>query len=475
MARRIKRKFIKNILSVIVLIISLLAIIQVLKLNVLPDKYLSLFLIGELAIFLLAFILFNIRKKVLIIIGLILYIFISLGNIIGYYYISKVNSYISSSFDKDYYKIETEYYLVASKDNDVEDIDELKKSAKIDYYKYSRSIDKALKDLGKYKYTAIDTPIDSMKNILNTNNFLLITKANYDYLFENTKDDVLNKGDYKVIYEFKVTDYVKTNTATPDSYNIYINGLDFTGMMRDYNLIATVNTKTRKVLLTSIPRDYYVDVPGYGMKDTLMCMGSLDPEVSKEALEKLFGIQIDYTINLNTSSLVDIVDALGGVEFCSEMNFRTTHALVLNTYDDTKGKTLYVKKGCDTYNGIEMLTIARERNAFPGRDRYRQKNCRQILINIIKKLASTTTLTNYNEVINSFDGLYTTDMNGKTIKKLVKVGLENTNFKIEEQSVDGTDKIGLGHLGTQEASIMEPGMDTVYAATKKIKAVLKGK
>ena len=50
MARRIKRKFIKNILSVIVLIISLLAIIQVLKLNVLPDKYLSLFLIGELAI-----------------------------------------------------------------------------------------------------------------------------------------------------------------------------------------------------------------------------------------------------------------------------------------------------------------------------------------------------------------------------------------------------------------------------------------
>ena len=475
MARRIKRKFIKNILSVIVLLISLLAIIQVLKLNVLPDKYLSLFLIGELAIFILAFILFNIRKKALIIIGLVLYVLISFGNLVGYYYINKVNGFINSSFSNDTYKIETDYYLVASKNNDIEDIEDLKKNSEIDYYKYSRSIDKALKNLGKYKYSSVDTPIDSMKKIKDTNNFLLITKANYDYLFENTKDDILNKGDYKVIYEFKVIDYVKTNKATPDAYNIYINGLDFTGVMRDYNLIATVNTKTRKVVLTSIPRDYYVDVPGYNMKDTLMCMGSLDPEVSKEALEKLFGIRIDYTINLNTSSLVDIVDALGGVEFCSDMSFRTTHALVLNTYDDTKGKKLYVKKGCDTYNGIEMLTIARERNAFPGRDRYRQKNCRQILINIVKKLASTTTLTNYGEVMKSFEGLYTTDMNDKTIKHLVKVGLENTNFKIEEQSVDGTDKTGLGHLGTQEAAIMEPNMQTVYAASKKIKSVLNEK
>ena len=475
MARKIKRKFIKNILSLIVLVIVLLAVIQVLKLNVLPDKYLSLFLIGELVLFLLAFILFNIRKKALIIIGLILYLFISVGNVAGYYYLSKANGYINSSFSKDTYKIETEYYLVASVDNEVEDIEELSKKASIDYYKYSRSVDKALKKLGKYNYNSIDTVIDSMKSIYNTDKFLLIDKANYEYLFENTKVDVINKKNYKVVYDFIVVDEVKTNKSTPDSYNIYINGLDFTGVMRDYNLIVTINTKTRKVLLTSIPRDYYVDVPGYNMKDTLMCMGSLDPEISKEALEKLFNIKIDYTVSFNTNSLVQIVDSIGGVEFCSDMDFRTTHALVLDTYDDTKGRKLYVKKGCDTYNGIEILTIARERNAFPGRDRYRQKNCRQILINIVKKLASTSTLTNYNEVLSSFDGLYTTDMNDKVVKNLIKVALENTNFEIIEQSVDGTDKTGVGHLGTQEAAIMEPGMDTVYSATRQIKKVLKGK
>ena len=104
-----------------------------------------------------------------------------------------------------------------------------------------------------------------------------------------------------------------------------------------------------------------------------------------------------------------------------------------------------------------------------------KKNCRQILINIAKKLASATTLTNYTEVLNSFDGLYTTDMNDKTVKSLIKSALENKNFEVVEQSVDGTDGIGIGHLGTQESWIMNPDMNTVNAATTEIKKVLSGK
>lgn len=469
--RRTSQKLIKNILSLFVLVIVLLAVYQVLKLDILPTKYLLLFLLGEGALFLLAFILYNIRKKALIIIGLILYIFIIIGNIFGYYYLSKVNKYIDTSFKQPTYKVKTTYYVVTSSNNSSNTIKDLDKNANIDYYKYSRSIKLALKKLGKYNYNSVDTVIESMKEIQDSDKYLLIGKANYDYLFDNTKVDIINKDNYKIIYEFDVIEKVKTNKETPDSYNVYINGLDFTGVMRDYNLIATVNTKTRKVVLTSIPRDYYLDVPGYNIMDTLMCLGSLDPEVSKEALEKLFDIKIDYTINLNTNSLVDIVDSLGGIEFCSDIDFYTTHALVLDTYDDSVGRKLHVPKGCNTYNGIETLTIARERMAFPGRDRYRQKNCRQILINIVKKLASTTTLSNYDEVITSFDGFYTTDMNEKTIKQLIKVGLEDSNFKIIEQSVDGTDSVGVGHLGTQEAWIMTPIMDTVNTASKQIKEV----
>lgn len=465
-----KRKLLKNIFSLITFIIILFTIIEVIRLDVLPNKYLLLFIGLELILFILGLVLYNRKTKVLFILGIIIYIISILGNIFGYYYLSKTNNYITTSFKKDYYTIKTTYYVVTSKDNNTD----INKDSIIYYYKYSKSIDKALKELGKYNYKDTDTIISVMEDISINNGYLLISKANYEYFFTSTNIELIKKDNYKIVKEFNVEEKILINKKIKDSYNIYVNGLDFTGIMRDYNLIVTVNNKSKKIVLTSIPRDYYIDVDGYNMKDTLMCLGSLDSEVSKKSLENLFNTKIDYTINLNTTSLVNVVDSIGGINFCSDYDFYTTHPLVLDTYNDT-GRKLHVTKGCREYNGIETLAIARERNAFPGRDRYRQKNCRQILINITKKLASTTTLTNYNEVLKSFDGLYTTDMNDKVIKQLIKSYINDPNYEIIEQSVDGSDGIGIGHLGTQESWIMNPDTNTVNPAKDKINEVLNEK
>lgn len=468
-----KKKLIKNILSIIVLIIVLFTTYEILKLNILPTKYLIPILITEIVLYLLGFVLYNLKKKALIIIGIIIYIISTIGNIFGYYYLNKTNKYISDNLKYKTYKITTKYYVLASKNDNIDNIKNIDKEKKIEYYKYSRSINKALNSLGNYNFEASDTASKSMEYVNNENGYFVIASANYDYLMDST--NLYSRDNYKIIKEFEVSEKIKRNDKIKDTFNIYINGLDFTGIMRDYNLIATVNLKTKKVILTSIPRDYYIDVPAYNMKDTLMCLGSLDSEVSKEALEKLFNTKIDYTINLNTNSLVNIVDTLDGIDFCSDYEFTTTHALVTDTYNDSTGKKLHVTKGCKKYNGTEILTIARERMALPGRDRYRQKNCRQILISIAKKIASTSSLKNYDEILKSFDGLYTTDMNDKVVKNLIKKILEDPNFEIIEQSVDGTDSIGVGHLGTQEAWIMTPSMDTVNDASNKINKLLKEK
>lgn len=468
-----KKKLIKNILSIIVLIIVLFTTYEILKLNILPTKYLIPILITEIVLYLLGFVLYNLKKKALIIIGIIIYIISTIGNIFGYYYLNKTNKYISDNLKYKTYKITTKYYVLASKNDNIDNIKNIDKEKKIEYYKYSRSINKALNSLGNYNFEASDTASKSMEYVNNENGYFVIASANYDYLMDST--NLYSRDNYKIIKEFEVSEKIKRNDKIKDTFNIYINGLDFTGIMRDYNLIATVNLKTKKVILTSIPRDYYIDVPAYNMKDTLMCLGSLDSEVSKEALEKLFNTKIDYTINLNTNSLVNIVDTLDGIDFCSDYEFTTTHALVTDTYNDSTGKKLHVTKGCKKYNGTEILTIARERMALPGRDRYRQKNCRQILISIAKKITSTSSLKNYDEILKSFDGLYTTDMNDKVVKNLIKKVLEDPNFEIIEQSVDGTDSIGVGHLGTQEAWIMTPAMDTVNDASNKINKLLKEK
>lgn len=467
-----KKRLLKNILSVMVLIFIIFMTITIFDLNVLPSKYLTAFLVAEGVLYLLGLLLYNLKHLVFVIFGVLLYIISSAGNIVGYYYLSKVNNYIDDNFAEETYTITTKYALVGNSYQGVNSIEELTNESIIHYYKFGRSINNALKELGEYSYQPTDMGFEALLDVRNNNSYFLVASASYDYIIEST--NMLEKDEFKIIYEFDVEEEIKKNTDVPDSYNIYINGLDYTGIMRDYNLIATVNTKTRKVVLTSIPRDYYLYVPAYGMYDTLMCLGSLDANVSREAIEKLFNIKIDYTLNFNTNSLVTVVDAIGGVEFCSDYEFYTSHDMNYGSYAD-KGAKLHVTTGCRSYNGSEILAIARQRAGLPGSDRARQENCRKILINVVKKLASTTTLTNYNNVLASFDGLYTTDMNKDVITNLIKTGIDNMNFEIIEQSVNGTDKMGMGHLGTQESWIMEPDMNTVNAASKVINDVIKSR
>ena len=406
------------------------------------------------------------------IIGIILLIISVLTNGIVHYYFGKTNKFLEANFDIKTYDVKTEYYLLTSKDNSINSLKELNKDTTIEYYKYSRAVELAIKKLGDYKYESTEIGYLNLDRTAKNNKYFLISKSDFLFACEASKD--FSKEDFKILKEFSVTEKVPMNTKTPDSYNIYINGLDYSGGNRDFNLIATINTKTNKIVLTSIPRDYYIEIPAYdNRKDSLTALGTVDPEISKEALEKLFNIKIDYVLNLSTS-LVKVVDTIGGVEFCSDTSFYTTHDMTLGSYKDN-GKKLYVKKGCHEYNGLEALAIARERLHLSGGDRSRIENCRKIFINIFKSLKSMTTLTNYGEILDSFEGLYTTNINKKTLTNLIKSFINNPDYEIIEQSVDGVDGKGIGRLNSGEVWTLTPIMDTVNKASEKINKVIKEK
>ena len=467
-----KKKLLKNIFSLLVLIILTVAVITIFKIDILPTKYLVYFICGEALLYLLGVVLYNLKKKVFIVLGIILFIIGICANGVIYYYFGKTNKYLDMNFKFDTYEVKTTYYLLTGSSNNITSLDELDKNTTIEFYKYSRAVELATKTLGKYNYVSTEIGYDNLLRTSKDNIYFLISKSDYNFILEASND--LTNDNFKVLKEFDVIENVPVNNSTPDSYSVYINGLDYSGGRRDFNLIATINTKTHKIVLTSIPRDYYIDVPAYGRKDSLTALGTVDPEISKEALEKLFNTKIDYTLNLYTESLVKVVDTIGGVEFCSNSSFYTTHDMTLGSYSD-KGKKLYVPKGCKTYNGLEALAIARERVHLAGGDRARQDNCRQILINIFKSMASTTTLTNYGEILDSFDGLYTSNINKKALTNLIKSVISNPNYEIIEQSVDGRDGKGIGRLGSMEVWTLTPYMNTVNAASSKINEVLNEK
>lgn len=473
--KRVIKKSIGLFFFLLAGVIADMAILNIKRLDVLPDKYFYLIVGAEIVFaIIVGLLIFATKKKLGYIIGIILSIIMIVGNIIVGNYASKTNNFINKSF-KEYMTISTDYIIVTSSKNNINSVDELDDDQSIYYFKYSRNVDLALKQIHKGEYLATD----SISNVLTTidqdpNTYLLISKGDYDYIMESTV--LYEKESYKIIKEFTVKKKEEVNNEVKDSYTIYLNGTDFTGIMRDFNLLITVNTKTKKVLMTSILRGYYIDVPAYNTKDTLMCLGAYDSNVSKEALEKLLNTKIDYVVNVNTNSLVDIVDTIGGVEFCSDYDFKTTHVLTKDTYNDKVGKKLYVKKGCREYNGLEALAIARERLNLKNNERGRIENCEKIMMGIVKKTMTTENILNFDEVLNSYSNLYTTDMNKNVITKLAKSFINNySDYEIINQNLDGTDGRAIGHMGSAEVGVTFPDEKQVKEASKKIKKVLEGK
>ena len=305
--------------------------------------------------------------------------------------------------------------------------------------------------------------IDNLENIKDLKNkFLLIDEYNLKLL----------KLEYKVLEQFNIKKIEQRKTEKLDSYNIYIGGRDFTRTLMDFNMILTINNHTKTILITNIPRDYYINIPEYNTSDSLEFMGLLGEQTIASSLEQLLDTKIDYYASIYTEGLVQITDLLGGIDYCSDMTFTTTHALVLDTYEDY-GEKLTIYEGCQHLNGIQTLTLARERKNV-GSDRQRQKNCTKILKTIMNDSLSMTTLTNYEELLNKVSNLYQTNIDKTTIKKLIK-SLINNKYTILEQSLDGSDGTNYIRLGTVQSYVMYPNEGSVNNAKTKIKEVLQGK
>ena len=466
-------KKIKLLIIMFSLIISSFITYKIIELDILPNKYLitsiAIILIMDIiAVIVLLLTKFNKIGYALAILNIIIFFF-------GIYYISSANSFLNKKFGNKKLTEENIYYVVTNKNNNYTELD-IKED--ISYYKETPEIDKAFNTLSesyniaKKEYDDIIVMYNDLLN--NTNMFMLVEKSSHDIVFE--LDKKLVRDNFEIIYEFKIETKiekpVEPETTSKEVYNIYLAGTDFTNSLVDFNMIITINTKTNKILITSMPRDYYIEVAGKGgRKDTLSYMGPYGINTSVKSLENLFDIKIDYYVKMKAEVLVDLVDTIDGINYCSNMSYTTSHALVLNTYVD-KGKKLHVKKGCQHLNGIETLTVARERNAFVGRDRVRQENCRKIMLAILDRLKSTNTLIRYNDILNSLDNLYETSLPRDVVSSFVKRTLDGSYFEIIEQSLDGSDTIDYVHLTNLKDWVMYPSESSVENAKQKLKEIM---
>ena len=299
---------------------------------------------------------------------------------------------------------------------------------------------------------------------------ILVSHSGYKLIKSNIKGF---KKNTQVIYRIKVKkrgdDTSKAVDVTKDSFNVLISGLDSWGKideggLSDVNMVMTVNPQTRQILLTSIPRDSYIPLHSYGAKDKLTHSGIYGNDETRMTIEDFLDIDINYTIRANFSMVVDLINAIDGIDVYSDYAFES--AITDWTYEE----------GWNHCTGKKALYFARERKAFSDGDMQRNRNQQKVLEATLKKVTSSKVImTRYTRILDSVEDEMWTDMSDKDLKKLAKMQLSNMNKKWEVKKVNIVGSTGGApcySMGNQNLSVVFPYDDSVEEAKAAIHDIM---
>lgn len=293
------------------------------------------------------------------------------------------------------------------------------------------------------------------------------------------------ENNIRIIKTYRYEKEISIDTANinvkKDPFIIYVSGIssddgaDTTlsdNSLSDVNILAVVNPKTKQVLLVTTPRDSYIKISnnkGVSGYDKLTHAGNYGVEKSMEALENLYGINIDYYVKINFLGSKSIVDALGGITIDSDVEFTNGWEAAPVSYHFVRGEN-----ECD---GDKTIAFARERKAFAAGDFQRGRNQMAVIKGIIQKASSPAILTKYSAVMDAVSDLFLTNIPNKAISDLVKMQLSNnTPWNIQSYGINGDtdEKRHLEVVGAYNASIVLPYVDDVSNASAMINKVLSG-
>lgn len=459
--------------SILLFIISCIFLGMLLRINVLPTKYLMLIFIIYLPIvaLLLTFMVFpKIKSKIKIGAEITSAIVIVLISFISFY-LYKTMDFMGNIKAKDY-QIEN-YYVVVLKTSKYNKLGQLKDKKVGIHMSNLESQTEAIAQLNK-KLSYVDTEYQDFmklgKDLLDKKIDALYINGSYLSILQDENENFEQNISILESIEIQVKNetVIKETDVTKQPFNIYISGIDTYGDISsvsrsDVNIIVTVNPVTHKVLLTSIPRDYYVQLHGTtGYRDKLTHAGIYGVDMSITTIEDLLDIDINYYARVNFTTLVKLVDAVGGVTVNSDYAFTAV-----------SGEKFV--KGDNLLNGTQALAFSRERYAFLSGDRQRGKNQQKVITAIINKaLSSETLITRYTNILNSLQSSFQTNMDSSNISALVKMQLASMpSWSIESINLDGSGKSEFTYsYSGQRLYVMEPDMNTVNNAKQKIQEVI---
>ena len=474
-----------NIISLIIGILFVISMITmfglVTYLNILPAKFFIPFTIVSLLFTLLVgFMLCNFKiKKGIKIFFSIIGILVVVVSVVVLNYAIHTFDFLKDISNADL-KITEKYYVIVKADspyNSLEDIATFTMGTFNENTNIYQNAIKKLNELVEVTLVECDSSIQNVDNLLSgeSTSILLsnLHKEQYEEEHKDFEKQIKILETIEVETDHKENEVVTIKPVSEDVMTIYISGIDTYGGINlrsrsDVNMLVTVNKKNHEILLTSIPRDYYVQLHGtYGNKDKLTHAGIYGINMSVQTIQDFLGIDINYYVRVNFSTLEAVVNSIGGVDVYSDITFRPTHH-----------QSVIIRQGMNHMDGRTALAFARERYAYSDGDRHRVRNQQEVLKGIINKATSDVSiLTRYTTLLNNISGYFQTNVDMTEVADIVKIQLnEMPSWTIKQYSLDGTGSSQPTHsMGATPLYVMIPNQDTINTGSRYINGMTKGK
>ena len=488
------------LLSILLLIGFGLLICQVVKMNFVPSRLMipvsmALALVALIFVFLINFFTNHTPSKIFLSLLVICLVFVSgMGN----YYVYKTSHMIKKVTTNEG-KVKNIVSVIALTNSNIQDITDLSTSNKvavlksIDTYGTKKSIKDVCKQFDVEKKSELPFTIDSANSVQEAVNSLYNEDVDAIIINETYRTNIKEMESFsdfdentKVIYQTVYyteakNDALAVSDITNEPFSILISGNDTYGDVgelsrSDVNMVVTINPLTSTVLLTSIPRDTYM--PTYcdatetcviGAMDKITHTGIYGINTTQRTVENFLDMEINYTFRANFSSVIDIVDALGGVDIYVEEGMAVSTFYADHTLEG-------VTEGWNHLDGKRALAYARERHAYLDGDNQRVRNQQQVLMAIFEKATSTDIITKYASLLDALSKAFETNLTTNEITDLIKFQIQAMpEWKFESYQITGYgDMLNCAALGS-EASVTVPYDESIRIAQEKIRAVLDGK
>ena len=334
----------------------------------------------------------------------------------------------------------------------------------LDDIKTSQNKDLKVEDSSSY--------LAAYKSLLAGETKAIVLNSVFENLIEQEYPDHAQK--IKKIYTKELTKTVEAPKSSQNkAFNIYISGIDTYGPISsvsrsDVNIIMTVNQETKKILLTTTPRDAYVPIAdgGNNQNDKLTHAGIYGVDASIHTLENLYGIDLNYYARLNFTSFLKLIDLLGGVDVNNDQEFTSLHG------------NYHFPIGNVHLDSEQALGFVRERYSLANGDGDRGRNQQKVISAIVQKLTSAEALKNFDGIMQSLQDSVQTNMPPETMVSLVNAQLvSGGKYTVITRDLKGTGRMDLPSYAMPDSNLymLEVDPNSLETLKTEIKDIMEGK